>query len=89
MTIIFNTESRKYTVNWRQNPQFLNLFQTGKSLSCRNSWKIAAYLHAMVEIFGQSTGSSTAVTPSLLKYFSIQLRTYKQATLQTEKVQNT
>lgn len=86
---MFNIESNEYTVNWRQNPQFLNLFQTGNSVCCRNSWKIAAYLQAMVEIFGQSTGSSTAVTPSLLKYFSIQLRTYKQTTQQTEKVQNT
>lgn len=54
------------TVNWRQNPVLLILFHTGKTEAWRKSWKIEAYLQEILETFGQLTGSSTAVTPSLI-----------------------
>lgn len=57
----------KHTVSWRQNPELFNLFHKGKHDCRRNSWKIEAYLQEILETFGQSTGSSTAVTPSLYK----------------------
>lgn len=58
-------KSADHTVSWRQNPVLLNLFQIGKPEHCRKSWRIEAYLHAILDTFGQSIGSSTAVTPSL------------------------
>lgn len=56
---------REHTVNWRQNPELSTLFHAGKHDNCRKSWNIIAYLQDIAETFGQSTGSSTAVTPSL------------------------
>jgi hypothetical protein len=58
-------------VNWRQNPELSILLHKGKLDDCRKSWNIRAYLQEISETFGQSTGSSTAVTPSLEFYVAV------------------
>lgn len=55
----------KHTVNWRQKPVLSVLLHTGKAEDCRKSWKIEAYVEETLDTFGQFTGSSIAVIPSL------------------------
>jgi hypothetical protein len=65
MTPIIEVKQEICTVIWRQNPVLLILFQMGNSEEHKKSWKIFAYVHDIFDTFGQSIGSSTAVTPSL------------------------